>query len=110
MSMGLPLISTNWSGPTEFMTVNNSFPLEIEKNLVPLPADSAFAGHLWAQPSVTHLRQLMRKLVNNPELGVKVGEQARKDMVEQYSPDIIAQLIAKHVRTTSYAHLSNLEG
>eukprot|EP00656_Telonema_subtile_P027922 TRINITY_DN3012_c0_g1_i5.p1 TRINITY_DN3012_c0_g1~~TRINITY_DN3012_c0_g1_i5.p1 ORF type:complete len:419 (-),score=68.44 TRINITY_DN3012_c0_g1_i5:434-1690(-) len=71
MSMGLPLISTNWSGPTEFMTVNNSFPLEIEKNLVPLPADSAFAGHLWAQPSVTHLRQLMRKLVNNPELGVK---------------------------------------
>ena len=23
MSMGLPLISTNWSGPTEFMTINN---------------------------------------------------------------------------------------
>jgi len=105
MSMGLPLIATNWSGPTEFMTINNSLPLDIEEELVPLPEDSAFKGHFWAQPSVSHLRKLMRKLVANPQLGAQLGRQARRDMVEHYAPDVIAKLIAKHIRTTSYAHL-----
>ena len=28
--MGLPIIATNWSGPTEFMTEENSYPLAYE--------------------------------------------------------------------------------
>jgi glycosyltransferase involved in cell wall biosynthesis len=27
MAMGLPVIATNWSGPTEYMTEHNSYPL-----------------------------------------------------------------------------------
>jgi glycosyltransferase involved in cell wall biosynthesis len=34
MSMELPLIATYWSGPTEFMTENNSYPLNISSHLV----------------------------------------------------------------------------
>ena len=72
MSMGLPIISTYWSGPTEFMTPNNSFPLNIEPDLVPLPKDSAFQGHKWAEPSESHLRYLMRYLYQNRGIGRKV--------------------------------------
>jgi hypothetical protein len=50
----------------------HSLPLEIEEELVPLPEDSAFKGHFWAQPSVSHLRKLMRKLVVDPQLGAQV--------------------------------------
>lgn len=30
MAMGLPVIATNWSGPTEYMTHLNSYPLDID--------------------------------------------------------------------------------
>lgn len=30
MAMGLPTIATNWSGPSEFMTEENSFPVPID--------------------------------------------------------------------------------
>ncbi len=29
MSMGLPVIATNWSGPTEYMTEENAYPLRL---------------------------------------------------------------------------------
>lgn len=35
MSMSLPVIVTNWSGPTQFMTELNSYPLQYELSLVP---------------------------------------------------------------------------
>jgi len=34
--MELPLLATNWSGPTEFMTEENAFPIAIEDALVPV--------------------------------------------------------------------------
>jgi hypothetical protein len=34
--------------------------------------DRLLKGHKWAEPSATHLRQLMRYLYNNPEEGRKV--------------------------------------
>lgn len=35
MACGVPLIATNWSGPTEYLTPDNGYPLGIEKDLVP---------------------------------------------------------------------------
>lgn len=94
MSMELPLIATYWSGPTEFMTQNNSYPLNISARLVSVnDRDRYLKGHKWADPSVPHLRKLMRHLFENPEEGRKKGKQARKDMVEKYHPDVIADLV-----------------
>lgn len=36
MSMGLPIIATNWSGPTAYMTEMNSYPLAIDGTFVDL--------------------------------------------------------------------------
>lgn len=41
----LPVIATNWSGPTEFMTSENSYPLQVEA-LLPV---SPFSDDKWAQ-------------------------------------------------------------
>jgi hypothetical protein len=111
---GLPIIATNWSGPTEFMTPENSYPLSVglhthsrvsdwlhrphtgchqldvfwlqknvvekcqpclsvEPKLVRLPADHVFKKHYWAQPSVGHLRGLMRRVVEAPEEAAAKG-------------------------------------
>lgn len=59
------MIATNWSGPTAFMDDSCAYPLQIT-GLAPVAA-GPFAGHQWAAPSVTHLKQLMRRVLEHPE-------------------------------------------
>lgn len=53
MSMGLPLIATNWSGPTAFMTEMNSYPLAIEPELVPVGSGEKHDSELSLSASVS---------------------------------------------------------
>jgi hypothetical protein len=61
MAMGVPVIATNWSGNTAFMTADNSLLLRVEK-MVEI-ATGPFKGHLWAEPSKDHLVELMLEAV-----------------------------------------------
>ena len=97
MSMGLPIIATNWSGPTAFMTTENAYPLSVEPKLVRLPSDHVFKKHYWAQPSVLHLRGLMRRVVVEPEEAAAKGRAARRTMVERFSPDAVARLVVREL-------------
>ena len=63
MASGIPVIATNWSGTTAFMDDSNAYPLRIE-GLVAIQ-EGPFAGHMWAQPSTRHLRQLMREVFSD---------------------------------------------
>merc|ERR1711972_1291395 len=47
MSMALPVIATNWSGSTEFLSETCSLPLRID-GLVEVEQGSGPAGHKWA--------------------------------------------------------------
>lgn len=85
MSMSLPIIATNWSGPTEYMTESNSYPLST--NGLKAVKEGAFKGHLWANPSTNHLRELLRFTSQHRADVKRKGLQARKDMEEQYSID-----------------------
>eukprot|EP00457_Paulinella_chromatophora_P007237 gb/GEZN01007258.1/.p1 GENE.gb/GEZN01007258.1/~~gb/GEZN01007258.1/.p1 ORF type:complete len:445 (+),score=39.17 gb/GEZN01007258.1/:151-1485(+) len=91
MSMGLPVIATFWSGPTEFMTEENSYPLPID-GLEEITS-GAFAGHFWARPSVSELGSLMRRVFSHPEEARAKGSQARKDMASKYCLDCVASQV-----------------
>eukprot|EP01126_Amoeba_proteus_P038380 TRINITY_DN3997_c0_g3_i6.p1 TRINITY_DN3997_c0_g3~~TRINITY_DN3997_c0_g3_i6.p1 ORF type:complete len:215 (+),score=44.27 TRINITY_DN3997_c0_g3_i6:832-1476(+) len=71
LSMEKPLIATFWSGPTEFMTPENSYPLRTEPQLVEI-TEGAFQGHKWAEPNLVHLKELMRDVVNDPHVAKQV--------------------------------------
>ena len=96
MSMGLPIIATNWSGPTEFLTEQNGFPLAIDG--LSAIADGPFQGHLWADPSVSHLRQLLRGVFEDPTAAAAKGTRARLDMIERFSPEVLSAMVAAHMR------------
>ena len=98
MAMALPVIATNWSGPTAFMTEDNSYPLSVEPKLVKVPKGHVFEKHYWAQPSVLHLRELMRRVVTAPEEAAARGEEARRTMVERFSPEAVARLVVEELR------------
>lgn len=100
--MGLPVISTNWSGITAYLDESVGFPLAIER-LVPVGAGGAevtwwFQGQSWAQPSVPHLRQLMRRVVSNRREAAARGAAARARMLERYSPQAIADKVVHQLR------------
>jgi FkbM family methyltransferase len=95
MMMGLPVIATRWSGNTEFMNEENSFLLDYElveaKYLE--PELFHYRGHRWANPSETHLRATMRRVVEDPEMAREKGSIARAHMLKYYSREALANLV-----------------
>ena len=110
MMMGLPVIATNWSGNTEFMNEENSFPLNYKLATVEQvePGFAHYRGHRWAQPSQEHLRQLMRQVQQNPEAGRAKGLKARQHMLAHFSLQpvakrVLARLVEIEARLTTPA-------
>ncbi|MHC1745272.1 MAG: glycosyltransferase [Syntrophobacteraceae bacterium] len=80
MLMGLPVIGTRWSGQLEFMNDSNSLLLDCRIESVSEAAwreVPTFRGHSWAEPSLDHLRLLMRHVVRSPYAARRTGEAAR---------------------------------
>lgn len=81
MSCGIPVIATFWSGPTEYLTNKNGYPL----NYTGLIATPGWEGHKWANPDVLNLQSLLRHVYNNPNEAKGKGKVARDDMIKNYS-------------------------
>lgn len=96
MAMGLPVIATNWSGPTEFVNEQNGYLLPI-KGLVDAKLDS-FPGHKWADPDPVVLTEFMKHLSENPEEGKVKGQRARKDAVEKWSNLALSRDVARELQ------------
>ena len=98
MAMGLPVIATNWSGPTAFMTEENSYPLPIEPRLSRPPPGHHFRNHRWAEPDAKALRALMRRAAERPEEARAKGAAARRDVARRFSPEAVAKIVVDEVR------------
>ena len=99
MMMELPVIASNWSGNTEFMSQTNSLLVDCE--IIPVQQvenEMAFlAGHHWAQPSEEHTREYMRGLFDDPSQGRKLGQIARKEMQEGFSPEPVSEIVMERL-------------
>eukprot|EP01012_Entosiphon_sulcatum_P016049 TRINITY_DN21006_c0_g1_i1.p1 TRINITY_DN21006_c0_g1~~TRINITY_DN21006_c0_g1_i1.p1 ORF type:complete len:934 (+),score=113.87 TRINITY_DN21006_c0_g1_i1:40-2802(+) len=94
MAMGLPAIATNWSGNLDFMRQSNSYLLSAKVGRVP---DSNDPSQMWAQPSVDHLRHLMRSVVRDPDSARAVGARARADVVRDYSEPAVLNTVRRRL-------------
>lgn len=93
--MSLPVIATNWSGPTEYLTEENSYPLIVDRMSEVM--EGPFKGHLWAEPSVTKFRVLMRHVMDNVNEAKAKGRIAREDLITKLAPESVADTVIKHV-------------
>ncbi|XP_020222438.1 uncharacterized protein LOC109804924 [Cajanus cajan] len=96
MSMALPVIATNWSGPTEYLTEENGYPLPVDR--MSEGTEGPFKGHLWAEPSEDKLQVLMRQVMSNLTEAIAKGKKAREDMISRFSPEIVANIVADHIQ------------
>lgn len=92
LSSGIPVIATNWSGPTAFLTSHNGYPLGYEEHLVPVGV-GAFADHLHAAPSEQHLIEIIDNVIRNPVEVKCKGLQGRRDILSNYPPERIGKFL-----------------
>lgn len=93
MFLEKPVIATGWSGNMDFMTINNSYPVEYE--LSPLTEDYGpyKREQIWAEPSIAHAAQLMRQIYEEPIEAKKKAKRAATDMRLMNSPQAVANII-----------------
>jgi len=99
MTMGVPVIATNWSGNTAFMNEENSFLLDYEMSEISEiePIFWDHKGHRWADPSTSHLQTLMRRVEQNKEEADRIGQIARKQMVEGFGREAVSKLVCERL-------------
>lgn len=85
MACGLPVIATQWSSQTDFMTTENSLPLQIDGLIPAIAKCPYYEGFKWAQPSYEHLRVLLRWVYENQDKARKIGERAAQDAARQWT-------------------------
>lgn len=59
--------------------------------------NSWFDGQLWAKPSVTHLRELMRHVVTHPQDAAAKGQAARQYLLNRFSSNVMADRILSEI-------------
>jgi len=77
---GIPVIATNYSGMTDFISDEVGYPLSYRLEDMPLqvlPYFRNYIGAKWSCPDIEHLRVLMRHAFEHPEEVKVKGEKAR---------------------------------
>jgi GT2 family glycosyltransferase len=77
MACGRPVIAPKFSGSTEYMTNDNSYP--VKYTLVPASCDHKLYKGLWSQTDSDSLVEAMRRVYNNPDECEEKGTLAAED-------------------------------
>lgn len=100
MAMGLPTIGTRWSGNLAFMNDRNSYLIDCDLTAVSEAAWRewpAFRGQRWAEPSVPHLRRLMRHVFVHRDEARAKGARARADVRALCSWENVARIMTRRL-------------
>jgi glycosyltransferase involved in cell wall biosynthesis len=99
MTLAKPVIATNWSGPADYLTESNSFPVAAELITINEVDTSRFLpGLVWAEPDIQMASQFMRSLHDDPDLAQRLGKRAAIDIPRQHSPEVVGHLMASRLR------------
>ena len=115
MALGKPVIATDWSGNTDFMSVSNSFPVRYRLTELKETVGPYQKGAVWADPSVEHAAELMRHVFDNREVAAARGEVAKRDIEAHLSCARIGGLVRNRLsvikaRREAHPFRRHLEG
>lgn len=94
MLLGKPVIATNWSANVDYMTPDNSCPIDYELVAIEETTGPYEQGELWAEPSIDQASEWLVRLAKDPVLAQQIGNAARESIELLYSPDACYQAMA----------------
>jgi glycosyltransferase involved in cell wall biosynthesis len=99
MHYGRAVIATDFGGTTDFVREGVAFPLQYALQELSADRGPYAKGNVWADPSVTHLRELMRMVASNPALCAEVGAAASAAVKAQFSKEAVGRLARRRLRS-----------
>ncbi|MBI5426164.1 MAG: glycosyltransferase family 4 protein [Opitutae bacterium] len=91
MFLGKPVISTDWSATTEFVTAANGFPIRYQLKTLERDHGPYARGQTWADADVEHAAHAMRQVVSDSALAQRLGQQGAADIRRLFSPAAIGR-------------------
>ncbi|HEX5852574.1 MAG TPA: glycosyltransferase, partial [Solirubrobacteraceae bacterium] len=88
MAIGKPVVATGYSGNVDFMDAHNSYLVDYEVGRVGPENEIYPSDGEWAQPSVEHAAELMRRVHAEPEQAARIGARAAQDIARTLSPQV----------------------
>jgi glycosyltransferase involved in cell wall biosynthesis len=101
MSIGKPVIATGYSGNVDFMNAENSYLADYTIGLVGPECEIYPPEGEWANPSVEHAAELMRRVYGDPVEAARLGAQARRDIARALSPEATGAAMRRRLEELS---------
>ena len=98
MYLGKPVIATGYSGNMEFMTPQNSYPVDYTLRPVGDAAGPYPATGEWAEPDVGHAARLMRHVFEDRQEATDRGRRAAEDLHRNHSAEAAGRAMAERIR------------
>jgi glycosyltransferase involved in cell wall biosynthesis len=99
MSMGKPVIATNFGGNTDFMRQDNSLLVDYSLVAVKENAKPYQPGWLWAEADVQQAADYMLRLVEDRAFANELGKRARESVQNQYGNDVFEKTLNDWIKS-----------
>lgn len=98
MFFGKPVIATNWSGNTDFMTEHSA--CLVDYTLVPIGEyyGANMSNQCWAEADVEQASEYMTRLYNDGEYYRYIADNAKKHIAEYFSPEVCGEKMENRIR------------
>jgi hypothetical protein len=87
MAIGKPVIATGYSGNVDFMDAENSYLVDHTIGRVGPECEIYPPDGEWAEPSIEHAAELIRRVYEDREAAARVGARAAQDIASRLSPE-----------------------
>lgn len=99
MLLGKPVVASDYSGNTDFMTADNSYPVRtarvrIAKAYPPFPA-----GLTWGEPDLSHAAEQLRRVFDQPDEARAKAARGREDVRRTFAPAAYAARVKAALST-----------
>lgn len=97
MYLGKPVIATAYSANTEFMNLNNSFPVKYD--LIKTGDLYYFSTEkdIWADADVDHASEQMSLVYNDKNIAAEIAQRGQSDVKKFLSPEIMGEKIKQRL-------------
>jgi glycosyltransferase involved in cell wall biosynthesis len=97
MALGKPVIGTGYSGNVDFMNNENSYLIDYTIGRVGAECEIYPPEGEWAEPSIEHAAELMRRVLSDPDQAAAKGERAKADVSRLLSPEVTGQSMRRRL-------------
>ncbi|TXM64529.1 glycosyltransferase family 4 protein, partial [Methylobacterium sp. WL12] len=98
MALEKPVVGTNFSGNTDFLTDETGFPISYTLRAL-MDGEYTFTDHQsWAEPNVMEAAEVLQKVYRDPELRRMRAAAGRTFISTQFGPENIGRLATNRLR------------